>query len=199
MKRASEYPFRHRRLIGAFTVALAFAGLSGCNSLNLRSADAAPDRGADYRLQRFEEVSALRDFRACRDEGLELDRQARESGVAGRYLASARLLAGCGTVGDGGGSGASGAAEGERMQVMALSIQNFVKGGDVARAAEGLRDFQRSFPGRDLYLADGASFVETLEVLLGDGQAEGFGRFSTLNISAALREEMGRVRYWKNH
>src|SRR4051812_24589582 len=51
--------------------------------------------GIGFREARFNEISAIRDWQSCRDEAVNLDRQAREEGSAARYLASARLLEKC--------------------------------------------------------------------------------------------------------
>ena len=104
---------------------------------------APPLEGIGYRQARFEQISAMREYRKCRDEGLELDRKARESGSRGTYLASARVLVKCESSL---GPDNAGIALDERMRAYALSIQNFFKGGDVEKARDNFDKFKTQSP-----------------------------------------------------
>jgi tetratricopeptide (TPR) repeat protein len=180
-----------RFLWRAGAVAMAATTLAACTSTMISdSLD-----GIGYRQARFEQLSAMRDYRSCRDEGLELDRKARASGATGAYLASARVLEKCEA---GLGPDADGIALDERMRAYALSIQNYFKGGDVERARDNFDRFRKRFPDHDFYYPDGTSFVLTMEALLGRKEKWTFGEFSALNINDSLKSEMRRVLYWKN-
>lgn len=170
--------------------ALAMAALSACTT-----DVSGPLEGIGYREARFEQISMMRDYRACRDQGVELDRQARSSGTSGTYLASARVLEKCET---GLGPDAAGIAREERMRAYALSVQNFFKGGDVEMARDNFGKFKNRFADYDFYYPDGTSFVTTMEALLGQRERWTFGEFSALNINDGLKSEMRRVLYWKN-
>ncbi|MBE0529639.1 MAG: hypothetical protein IH626_02360 [Rhodospirillales bacterium] len=135
-------------------------------------------------------------YRQCRDDAVSLDEQARSSGNAGRYLASARLLEKCEAEL---GSEAKGLAVEERMRAYALGVQNYLKGGDVAKASETFQKFPQAFPGRDLYYFDGSSFIETMAVLFGQKEQPEYGRFAVLNVNETLKGEMRRVEYWKRN
>ena len=177
---------RYALLIGAVGAA---AVLGACNL----QAAAMQKEGIGFRQARFAEISAMRDYRQCREEGLVLDRQARADRSGARYLAAARMLEGCEAwVGP---EGAHLARE-ERMRSYALSIQDYFKGGDVAKARANLATFMKGFPGSDLYYADGSSFVETMEILLGLRDRMAVGEFSVANVSGELKSELRRVRYW---
>jgi hypothetical protein len=154
---------------------------------------ARQDEGIGFRQARFAEISAIRDYRQCREEALILDGQARADGSGARYLTAAHMLEGCDSS-----VGPEGAhlARDERMRSYALSVQDYFKGGDVARARANLATFKKSFPGSDLYYANGASFVETMEVLLGLRDRMAVGIFSVANVSSELKAELRRVRYW---
>lgn len=170
--------------------ALATVALSACTSdVN------GPLEGIGYREARFEQISMMRDYRACRDQGVELDRQARSSGTSGTYLASAQVLEKCET---GLGPDAAGIARDERMRAYALSVQNFFKGGNVEKARDNFGKFKNRFADYDFYYPDGTSFVTTMEALLGQRERWTFGEFSALNINDGLKSEMRRVLYWKN-
>lgn len=156
-----------------------------------------PDFGSiDFRETRYQDVAALRDFRDCRDQAVELDSQARASGDPARYLSSAELLERCD---HDLGPDVAVVPEDERMRAHGLGIQNYIKGGDAGAARHRLERFKQLYPGKDLYYADGSSFRTTMEVLLGHHEERDFGRYSMLNVSTALKGEMRRIQYWKHN
>ena len=165
--------------------------VSACNVTSGRPAG----EGIGFHETRYEEVAAMRDYRKCRDEGLELDRLARASGDRTKYLASARLLEKCESEL---GPEAAGVARDERMRAYGLSILNFLRGGDMAAARNNLQRYTQTFAENDLYFADGSSFRETMQALLGQRDDRDFGQFSMLNVNRDLKEEMRRIQYW-NH
>ena len=152
--------------------------------------------GIGYREARFAEISAMRQYRQCRDDAIALDTNARKDGSPARYLASARLIETCEAEL---GSGAAKAGEDERMRAYALSIQNYFKGGDVAGARQNLEKLQKAFPGKDLYFADGSSFIDTMKVLLGLTDRSSVGQFSVANVNSDLKAELRRIRYWQKN
>ncbi|MCW8914774.1 MAG: hypothetical protein OQK24_02850 [Magnetovibrio sp.] len=182
---------RSRKHASAFTaIVLSSVVLSACVTTQTF------DEGIGYREARFAEVSAMRDFRQCRDDALELDQQARTTGDSAKYLASARMLEKCeASIGP----GARSVAKDERMQAYALSIQNHLKGGDVAAARVNLEKFTTTYPDMDIYYADGSSFIDTVEVLLGMRKPSTIGRYSDANVNAQLKAELRRVHHWQTH
>ena len=175
----------------AGAVVLALFGLAACVTNGATTAY----EGIGFREARFNEVSAMRTYRACRDEAVALDEQARANGSKGHYLASAQLLEKCESEL---GAEGRGVAVDERMRAYALSVQNYIKGGDVEGATANFDRFKRAFPDKDLYYPGGASFRETMEVLLGNKEPSELGRFAGLNVNGDLKSEMRRVRYWKH-
>ena len=185
---------RHRLKITV--LALSVAALSGCNSmtaLNLKQQQG--DEGIGYREVRFDEISQQREYQQCRDEAFEMDRKAMSSASAGGYLTSARLLEKCESRLTGSGE----IDEQQRMQGYALSVQNYMKAGDLDQARVNLTQFKQTFPDQDLYYPDGTSFIETMEVLLGQANSTDYGFFSVLNVNTYLKSEMGRQNYWKHN
>ena len=153
----------------------------------------AQQESAGFRQARFAEVSAMRAWRVCRDDAVELDSQARRSGIAARYLASAKLLEKCeADVG----TNAAKVARDERFRAQALAVQNYMKGGDVSAARRSLDDMRTTHPDQDLYYPDGASFTETMEILLGLKDRTAVGAFSVANVSREVKAELRRARYW---
>jgi hypothetical protein len=167
---------------------VATAGLAGCVT------DKPSDEGIGYRQARFDQIQAMRDYQACTDQGVELDRQARTSGEPGRYLAAARVLEGCETKL---GEAAETVDVEDRMRSFGLSIHARIKGGDLDTARKGLDSFLESFRGRDLYFDDGTSFIETTRALLSAGGENTRGPRATANISTGLGDELRRIAMWR--
>ena len=178
---------------GRSTLAAALLILSGCNAGILAQ---SPPEGIGYRQARFNEIEGVRNFRECRDQAVELDSQARSSGSQARWLASARLLERCEADL---GPEAAGLAEEERMRAYALSITNYIKGGDLNKAEENLEQFEETFAGSDLYFKDGSSFTDSLKILLSHTKPTEFPNFSLLNAPESLKNEIRRVNYWSRN
>ncbi len=171
-------------------VAIAALTLAACANNGVSMGE-----GIGFREARFEQISLMREYRKCRDQGFELDRKARNSGSTGTYLASAQVLEKCeASIGTNG----SGIARNERMRAIALSVQNYFKGGDVEHSRDNFDKFKRKFPDHDLYYPDGSSFIVTMDTLLGRKERWTFGEFSALNVNSTLKGEMRRMLYWKN-
>ncbi len=176
------------RRLPMLAVAMALLA-AACNPVTT----AVQKEGIGFRQARYAEISAMRSYRACRDDAVALDGQARAEGSSARYLAAARLLEKCEAE-----IGPEAASVGidERMRAYALGIQDHFKGGDVARARTNLETFKKNFVGADLYFADGASFIESMEILLGHRDRGVVGEFSVANVSSQMKSELRRVRYW---
>ncbi len=184
---------RHKsRFSGIATIGVTALALVACNT----SFPSQPDGGIDFRKERHVEVTAMREYRDCRDEALALDAKARQAGSPARYLASARMLEGCEAAL---GPESARLALEERMRAYALSIQNYFKGGDVAKARGNLAKFKTAFAGNDLYYADGSSFGDTMTLVLGEADDSALGEFSVVNVSPELKAELRRVRYWQRN
>lgn len=154
-----------------------------------------PLNDLSFRESRFEQMQAIKAFEDCRDEGLTLDSQARSRASAGAFLNSARVLDGCDV---NLGSAASAVPKDERMRIYALATLNYFKGGEVEQARRSFEGFKASYPDNDLYFADGSSFTETTEVLLGRTDPISFGQFAALNVNKRVKSEMRRLNHWKD-
>ncbi len=185
-------PSRVRRIpLRGAGLALTLLAVSACSATT--GSQTTADGGIGYREARYAEISALQEFRACRDEALALDEAARASANAGRYLASARMLERCERELP---PEAADRAVQERMRAYALGIQNYLKGGDIAAAERNLDRFDNAFPGRELYLGDGSSFTDTMRAVLDQTPEHQLGSLSTLNVDRDVKAELRRVRHW---
>ena len=189
LKPASNNSLRALRRLSVAAISTVL--LVGCVTNN----DSDPLEGIGFREARFQEISVMREYRACRDEGYALDKKARTSGSAAMYLASARVLEKCETKV---GPDFSDGEKSERMRAYALSVQNYFKGGDIAKARANFDKFQSHFPENDLYYPDGTSFITTMNALFGRQEKWSYSEFSTLNVNGTMKSEMRRILYWKN-
>ena len=189
----SERPERQRRK-------RLFAGIAGVTAALLLSACQTTvnpaAEGIGFREARFQEISAMETYRGCVDDAMTLNDDARAKGNPGGYLASARLIEKCEA--DLGPEAAHVVKE-ERMRAYALGIVNFVKGGDLAKAQANLSKFQQAFAGHDLYLPNGASFIDTMSLLTGKRAVPSSYELSMLNIDRKVESEIERLKYWKKN
>ena len=183
-------PKSHRagvRLVVPATLALT-ALVGAC-----QTTETVPE-GIGFREARFEEISAMQTYRGCVDDAAKLNQEARSRNNPGGYLASARLYERCESEL---GPEARNLAQEERMRAYAISILNYLKGGDVQASRTNLETFKRAFAGYDLYLPDGASFVDTMDLLTGGKAVPSPYGVSLLNVSPDVKAELQRVRFWK--
>lgn len=175
------------------------AGLIGLSAALLLSAcqtTTSPSEGIGFREARFQEISAMEGYRSCVDDAMQLDADARAKGNPGGYLASARLIEKCEADL---GPEATHVAKEERMRAYALGIVNFTKGGDLARAQQNLGKFKQAFGDYDLYLPNGASFVDTMSLLTGKRTVPSSYELSMLNVDRKVETEFERLKYWKKN
>ncbi len=170
-------------------IILAAAFISACSSTtksepNLRVSNY--DMNNDY----YQSIDA-----ACEQQAIEMDSFAQQSGQAAQYLASARAMLRCVN----GIQFTKGHPDSDKaLRLMALSVINLVKGGDIDAAQIALKKTQSKFPNKDLYFADYSSFFDTATALL-EQQKLSRHQLAALNISADLRTEIERHQYWLSH
>jgi hypothetical protein len=139
---------------------------------------------------------AQQDFNHCKIQALQLDASAGREGLPAQYYQSASVAQSCETeLGD----YINAVSLTPRMQIQALSVQNFVKAGELEQATNQLAEFQMLFPNQDLFFSDSTSFVDTYRLLLGEESRKQAARNSLLNAKAELKAELRRNDYWKTH
>jgi hypothetical protein len=171
-----------------FAAALA---ISACNMNQV--ANPLPD--TTRKISEVEDLMKLRAFNNCRDEGLQHDANARSRNAPGGFLTSARVINSC-TVELGRAS--SRVDPEERMRLTALSVINYLKGGEVEMARRQFEKFKTTWPRHDLYLTGGVSFIESANAVFGRSTDQTFGQFTAMNINDDVKSEMRRLNHWKN-
>lgn len=133
------------------------------------------------------------EFSRCTDEGVMAQEQA--NGNSAGYLHSARILDACliELVDQ------KAVPQQEQMQVRALATLNYVKAGDIESASRSLSGFESDYTGRDLFFDNGASFLDSMRLLLGQLDSSAALESSWVNASPELKAELRRVEYWASH
>ena len=152
--------------------------------------------GIGFRQARFEEISAMRQYRDCVDDAFKVAEDANRNQQAAGYRASAKIIEKCEADL---GPEAQNLAQEERMQAYAVGILNYIKAGDIQKAQANLETFKSAYAGYDLYLPSGASFIDTVTVLTGKSTATPRRRLAMMNLSPDMRAEMQRARFWKHN
>lgn len=178
---------RRTSLPGLFATGVLALGLAACQTTT------SQQDSIGYRQAKFAEMEAVREFRACQDEVLTLDRQAQSAADPAVYLSSAKLAQSCELQL---GTHAGSIPQDERMRGYALSIQNFLKAGDIRSARASLDTFKGAFVGSDLYLPSGASFIDTMDLLLGNIDVPEQPNLALLNANGELKDELRRTVRW---
>ena len=88
--------------------------------------------------------------------------------------------------------------ESERMQNAALSIQNYIKAGNLIQASLNFQDFQDTFD-KDLVYKDGSSFIENVKTILSHNSNNSLNKFALTNNSRIVRSELKRLNYWSKN
>jgi hypothetical protein len=147
-------------------------------------------------IDRANEMQNLLNFDSCLSNGLEQDAQAAASDERGQYLASAKTLSSCDSkLRD----SASLVATEKRMQAKALTVQNFIKGGDIQAARLALTDFETTFNSADLMYADGSSFTDIMRALLYRFDDRVSYKLASLNARRKVKDEVRRAWYWQSN
>ena len=183
------FSIQSKHAIKVLTVILAAAIISACSSTSKREP-----------ILRVNHTQASNEYyqsidKACEEQAMGMDRSAQQSGQAAQYLASAKAMLRCVQ----GIQFSKGHPDSDKgLRLMALSVINFVKGGDIDGAKVALRKTQSKFPDQDLYFADYSSFFDTATALLEQQQLSRH-QLAALNISTDLRTEIERQQYWLSH
>lgn len=179
------FSFQTKHAIKVMSVILAAAFISACSSTQINEPSMQVSNSDNYQ--------SIDD--SCEQHAIEMDSFAQQSGQAAQYLASAKAMLRCV---DGIPFPEGHPDSDKALRLMALSVLNLVKGGDIDAAHIALKKAQLKFPNKDLYFADYSSFFDTVTALL-EQQKLSRHQLAALNISSGLRTEIERHQYWLSH
>ena len=142
-------------------------------------------------------TSSLRSYNECIEDGKSFDSLAatKNEEAPSLYNKSAKILHDCDSIIR---NNPYMVSENERMRNLALSIQNYVKAGNLIQASLNFKDFQNSFD-KDLTYRDGSSFEENIQAILTHNSPNKSITFALVNNSRSIRKELERINYWSKN
>ena len=174
----------------AFAMLLVSAGMSACQPLTLSESSAA----VDYRYERFATMQIKANYDDCRKTAFAIDKEA--GADASRFLANAEKFENCEMI-----LGDSGKLIDQemRLKALAMGVQNYIKGGNLAKARTMFEQFEHVAKGADLLYPDSTSFVANMRVLLNAGGDKNALRLASQNAKTELKDEIRRSWYWQTN
>ena len=181
---------RKSKLKFVFAVLAVPAVLSACQPITMSGSAAA----VDYRYERFADIQVKANYDACRKTAFALDKAA--GADASRFLASANKFESCELMlGDSG----SIIDQEMRLKAIAMGVQNFIKGGDLAKARTMLEQFEQVADGTDLLYSDSTSFFASMHVLLNAPHNKNALQLASQNARSEIKDEIRRAWYWQTN
>ena len=164
--------------------------LSACQPITMSGSAAA----VDYRYERFADMQVKANYDACRKTAFALDKDA--GADASRFLASAEKFESCELMlGDAG----SIIDRDMRLKAIAMGVQNYIKGGDIAKARTMLEQFEQVANGADLLYPDSTSFFASMYVLLNAPRNKNALQLASQNAKGEIKDEIRRAWYWQTN
>ena len=135
-----------------------------------------------------------REYNSCVSDGLMFDSKAAISKENSQslYGKSANILSKCDEIL---GNYNITVNEELRMQTYALSIQNYLKAGNLKLASNNLNKFKNKFS-KDLIYSDGSSFIENMDTILDFSNEKNGLDVAIKNSNRKIKSELKRAWYW---
>lgn len=135
-----------------------------------------------------------REYNSCVSDGLMFDSKASISKENSQslYGKSANILSKCDEIL---GNYNITVNEELRMQNYALSIQNYLKAGNLKLASNNLNKFKNKFS-KDLIYSDGSSFIENMDTILDFSNEKNGLDVAIKNSNRKIKSELKRAWYW---
>ena len=138
-----------------------------------------------------------REYHGCVSDGLMFDSKASTSkgNSQSLYRKSASILSKCDEI-----LGNYNVTVNEelRMQNYALSIQNYLKAGNLKLASNNLDKFKNKFS-KDLIYSDGSSFIENMDTVLDFSNEKNGLDIAIKNSNKKIKSELKRAWYWSKN
>ena len=138
-----------------------------------------------------------REYNSCVSDGLMFDSKAAISKENSQslYGKSANILSKCDEIL---GNYNITVNEELRMQNYALSIQNYLKAGNLKLASNNLNKFKNKFS-KDLIYSDGSSFIENMDTILDFSNEKNGLDIAIKNSNRKIKSELKRAWYWSKN
>ena len=179
---------KYKLIISAFCCVI----LSSCNVIDNNQSARIKTKINDLKIS-----NNLRSYSECIEDGKSFDNLAsnENSEAESLYNKSAKILYDCDLLIR---ENSYMIDETERMKNAALSIQNYIKAGNLIQASLNFQDFQDTFD-KDLVYKDGSSFIENVKTILSHNSNNSLNKFALTNNSRIVRSELKRLNYWSKN
>jgi hypothetical protein len=174
-----------------------FIGFTGLLLMSCNMIDNQQSESIKTKLEDVKITNNIRTYRNCVEDGKNFDKIAvnKNEEAESLYNKSAKILSDCDFLIR---SNYYMIDEVERMQNVALSIQNYIKAGNLIQASLNLKDYKDTFE-KDLIYRDGSSFIENVESILNHNTPSISGKFALTNNNRVVRSELKRINYWSKN
>ena len=173
-------------------LAICCVTLASCNVIDNNQSARIKTKINDLKIS-----NNLRSYSQCIEDGKSFDNLAsnKNSEAESLYNKSAKILYDCDLLIR---ENSYMIDETERMKNAALSIQNYIKAGNLIQASLNFQDFQDTFD-KDLVYKDGSSFIENVKTILSHNSNNSLNKFALTNNSRIVRSELKRLNYWSKN
>ena len=148
----------------------------------------------EYRLERYNDIRTTSNYNECRKTAFSLDENASKD--VSKYLASAEHFEKCDRLIQDNNQLVD---KNVRLKSIAMSVQNYIKGGDMNRARLMLSHFDYISDGNDLYYPDSSSFKDNMSVILNASETRSSLKLSQRNAKSKIKDEIRRTWYWQKN
>ena len=171
--------------------------LTSCSLISCNIISNNKNARIETSIQNVKISNTLRSYNKCIDDGKSFDLLAasKKEEADSLYNKSAKILNDCDDLIQ---NNLYVVNETERMKIAALSIQNYIKAGNIIQASMNFQKFQNNF-NTDLIYKNGSSFIENVESILVHNDANISGNFALINNSKVIRSELNRINYWSKN
>jgi hypothetical protein len=171
--------------------------LTSCSLISCNIISNNKNARIETSIQNVKISNTLRSYNKCIDDGKSFDLLAasKKEEADSLYNKSAKILNDCDDLIQ---NNLYVVNETERMKIAALSIQNYIKAGNIIQASMNFQKFQNNF-NTDLIYKNGSSFIENVESILVHNDANISGKFALINNSKVIRSELNRINYWSKN
>ena len=176
------------------TIIIATFGLTSCNMANTLKLSGRDNSAIENKIASLNQAAITRDYQKCVEDGKKLDHLASQDMINSQSLLykSANILTKCEEIISNNNHLVN---EENHMKNFALSIQNFLKSGNVRQARTSLKTFKNKFK-KDLMYPDGSSFISNIEILVNYQETKNELNLAMVDANKKIKNELKRAWHW---
>ena len=176
------------------TIIIATLGLTSCNMAETLKLSSRDNSSIENKILLLKQDKITRNYQKCVEDGKKIDYLASQDIVNSKSLfyKSANILNKCEEIISNNNHLVN---EEKRMKNFALSVQNFLKSGNISQARLKLKTFKNKF-NKDLMYPDGSSFISNIEILVNYQEPKKELNLAMVNANKKIKNELKRAWHW---